>query len=247
MEPVRLEFLGLRFDALSTDTVAATVSARRPGDRFAYIVTPNVDHINRLYASPERLRALYDDAWLCLCDSRILLMLAKLGGQALALAPGSDLTARMFNDVIKPNDSICIIGGQPDEIEAFAQARSLYHVAHHQPPMGFVNDPEEIRKCVEFVASHPSRYVFFAVGSPQQEIVAHAVFQSNRAVGVGFCIGASIDFLTGKTARAPVWMQKSGLEWLHRLAQNPKRMFGRYIVQGPKVFGIFLRWWWRKR
>ena len=42
----------------------------------------------------------------------------------------------------KPNDSICIIGGQPDEIEAFAQARSLYHVAHHQPPMGFVNDPE---------------------------------------------------------------------------------------------------------
>ena len=62
--------------------------------------------------------------------------------------------------------------------------------------------------------------------------------------GIGLCVGASLDFLGGKAQRAPKWMQQTRLEWLHRLAQEPQRMWKRYLVDGPKV--VFLWWEWRK-
>ena len=62
--------------------------------------------------------------------------------------------------------------------------------------------------------------------------------------GIGLCVGASLDFLGGKAERAPKWMQQARLEWLHRLAQEPKRMWKRYLVDGPKI--AFLWWEWRK-
>ena len=89
---------------------------------------------------------------------------------------------------------------------------------------------------------HPSRFIFFAVGSPQQEIVAQTVKATGKATGLGFCIGASIDFLTGTEVRAPVWMQNTSLEWLYRLLQDPKRMWKRYLLKGPRIFAIYARW-----
>ena len=58
------------------------------------------------------------------------------------------------------------------------------------------------------------------------------------ARGLTLCIGASINFLTGDERRAPVWMQQSGMEWLYRLMQAPGRMAKRYLVRGPRVFGL---------
>ena len=59
---------------------------------------------------------------------------------------------------------------------------------------------------------------------------------------MGLCVGASLDFLGGKARRAPVWVQRARLEWLHRLVQEPGRMWRRYLVEGPKVFLLWQRW-----
>jgi len=56
------------------------------------------------------------------------------------------------------------------------------------------------------------------------------------------CVGASLDFLGGKAERAPVWMQNARLEWLHRLVSEPGRMWKRYLIDGPKVLFLWLRW-----
>ena len=80
------------------------------------------------------------------------------------------------------------------------------------------------------------------VGAPQQEMVAYTIQQLGRATGVGLCVGAALDFLSGRAERAPVWMRRAGLEWLHRLASEPKRMWKRYLVDGPKVFSLFAAW-----
>jgi len=77
---------------------------------------------------------------------------------------------------------------------------------------------------------------------PQQEILALRVAQAGGAVGVGLCIGASLDFLTGRKARAPLWMQKASLEWLHRLLSEPGRLWRRYLIEGPRIFRLTMRW-----
>lgn len=238
----RTEFLGIEFDAIPMNDLLTMLKARSSEAEFRYVVTPNVDHMNRLHATPKDLVKLYESAWLCLCDSRILLMLGRLARCRLTLVPGSDLTARMFADVIEPRDPICIIGGDAGAISNLSRKYALDDVRHYNPPMGFIRNPSEVEKCVDFVSGNSARYVFFAVGSPQQEIVALEVLKSGRATGVGFCIGASIDFLTGAAERAPIWMQRLSLEWLHRFASNPRGMFRRYLITGPWIFLIYAAW-----
>jgi exopolysaccharide biosynthesis WecB/TagA/CpsF family protein len=107
--------------------------------------------------------------------------------------------------------------------------------------MGLRNKPEAIAACAEFVARNPSRFVFLCVGSPQQEMVAAAIAARTDTAGIGLCCGASLDFLGGKAARAPLWMRRARLEWLHRLISEPGRLARRYLVQGPKILAIAAR------
>ena len=102
--------------------------------------------------------------------------------------------------------------------------------------MGFIKSEYEIQKCIDFVVKTQAPLIFLAVGMPQQEILACRIADRPQARGVGLCIGASIDFLTGKQRRAPVWVQKAGLEWLHRLLSDPRRLASRYLIECPRIF-----------
>ena len=102
--------------------------------------------------------------------------------------------------------------------------------------------PEAIRECADFIANNPARYVFLCVGSPQQEMIAKACSMRSDCVGLGLCVGASLEFLTGHVSRAPQWIQNARLEWLFRLLREPRRLWKRYLVDGPKIIGIWLRW-----
>jgi exopolysaccharide biosynthesis WecB/TagA/CpsF family protein len=106
--------------------------------------------------------------------------------------------------------------------------------------MGFDAMPGEVEKCVDFVSANPARFVFIAVGSPRQEIVAYAIRRSSMASGLGLCIGTSINFLVGAEKRAPVWMQRAGFEWLSRLVGSPRRLWRRYLIECPKIFPLML-------
>ena len=94
---------------------------------------------------------------------------------------------------------------------------------------------------VAFVLAHPARFVFLAVGSPQQEVLAAAIAATGRATGIGLCIGASLEFLAGASRRAPCWMQRCGLEWLFRLCSDPRRLARRYLIDSPAVLAMLLR------
>jgi hypothetical protein len=105
--------------------------------------------------------------------------------------------------------------------------------------MGFMRDPAEVTACLDFIEAHsPFRFCFLALGSPQQEKLAQALKARGLARGLALCIGASINFLTGEERRAPRWMRRSGLEWSYRLMLAPRRMAHRYLVRGPRVFGL---------
>ncbi len=208
-------------------------------DRFAYVVTPNVDHLIRYHDDPV-FRALYADAAYVLLDSQFLSHIFRLSeGVRVRVCTGSDLTAQLFARVIAPNDGIVLIGCSPEQARLLADKYKLKALSHYNPPMGFIHDPREIEACVRFVEAHsPFRFCFFAVGAPQQEVLAQALKARGIARGMAFCIGASVNFITGRERRAPRWMQRLGVEWMFRLANDPGRLARRYLVRGPRVFSL---------
>lgn len=88
--------------------------------------------------------------------------------------------------------------------------------------------------------------LFVGLGSPKQELWVHR-YWDRLACTVAVCCGAAIDYAAGVKPRAPLWMQRAGLEWLWRLAHEPRRLWRRYLVDDVAFLGIFLREWWRLR
>ena len=187
----RTNFLDLRFNRLTFNDVKRVLRAARSGSRYGYIVTPNVDHIIRVDREPG-LRALYDAAELCVCDSRILRLLARLRGVRLPLVPGSDLAAALLAELVEPSDRIALIGGSA---RSFDRLRSSYPdvtFVHYQAPMGLRSNPEARRSAAAFIAGEHARFTLIAVGSPQQEMIANEVHAFPEATGKALCIGARV-------------------------------------------------------
>ena len=225
-----VEAFGTRFSPLDTAGALAAIVARPAGAPFAYVCTPNAVHVVNYERGEPRFRAGIDGAWLRLCDSRVVARLAALTlGVRLPLALGSDLTLAMVRQAVAPGDAVTIIGGTAEMERRLRERHGWQHIARHDPPFGFIADPAEVARCVDFVLANPARYVFLACGAPQSELLGRRITERGGAVGTGLCIGASLLFATGLEARAPVVMQRAGLEWLHRLALQPRRMSQRLV------------------
>ena len=208
-------------------------------ERFGYVVTPNVDHVIRFH-DDEIFRDTYGSASYVLLDSRVLALLLKMSTGLIApVCPGSDLTTQLFRTVIAPTDRVVIIGSTDLQARTLAREFGLLDLRHFNPPMDFIRDAAATETCLAFIeACSPFRFCLLAVGSPQQEIIAQQLKRRGRARGLALCIGASINFLTGDEQRAPAWMQRAALEWMYRLLSDPARLARRYLIRGPRVFGV---------
>lgn len=236
--------LGLDMADLTLEQAARLIERRPAGARFGYVVTPNADHFARLLRDPA-LAAIYQAALLRLLDSRVIASTARLAGlPGPPVVTGSDLTARLL-EVLPVGERVTIIGLRAVHVGALRARYGLAAPAHHDPPIGFDRDPAALRAAVRFVCDNPARLVFLAVGSPRQERLAAALQATDEATGTGLCIGASLDFLAGAARRAPGWMQQARLEWLHRLASDPRRLARRYLRDDPPVLAMLLRERWR--
>lgn len=235
----RKDVAGVPFDLISKQAVENAVAQRDAGLPFEYIVTPNVDHVVR--NNKLGLRHLYEQAWLSVCDSRILAKLSPIVGVRFPdVITGSDLTRTVLERFVKVGDVVTIIGCDDEHVQLLRSKFPGVTVQHFNPPMGFIKKEAEVQRAVRFVVDNPARYVFLAVGSPQQELLSQAI-KRDGGTGLGLCIGASILFVTGGEQRAPQWVQKLNMEWLYRLLQNPKRLWRRYLVEDPVIFGLILR------
>lgn len=225
-----------------TGTKTALLASIREGvsQPYSFVVTPNVDHLAQLQEDAA-LRDAYSKARWRLCDSRILMpLLHRLGVRVPEVIPGSDLTIDLLRLADQLRWRLVLIGGSPAECQKLQVLYPGIAIEHHNPPMGFINKPEEVERCLEFIRSHPSELVFYAVGAPRQEILAAGV-QSHERTGMGFCIGASVSFATGSIKRAPKWMQESKLEWLHRMFSEPRRLVKRYVKDALYIVPAYLR------
>ena len=106
--------------------------------------------------------------------------------------------------------------------------------------MGFIHDDASVEAAIAFVAAHPARFVFVAMGPPQSEKFCERVVADGRSTGVGLCIGSSLAVLIGASDPAPAWMERGGLVWLYRLLREPRRLWRRYLVRGALGLGVAL-------
>lgn len=241
----RINFLGLGFDQLSFEDIKRRLQSADADTPYAYIVTPNVNHVVQVHSDPS-LQKLYDDATFCVCDSRILRILARLSGIRLPLIAGSDLVEALFAGVIRPGEKIALIGGTEESLGRLRAKYPDFEFHHHSPPMGLRRNLDARRSAASFIASSKARFALIAVGAPQQEMIAREARNLPNAGGVSLCIGAGLEFLTGEQKRAPRFLRALNLEWAHRLATNPRRLWRRYLGDGLKILPIYIRWLGRR-
>ena len=234
-----VRFAGLRFTPMSVEAAAAALAARRPGAPFTAFVTPNAEHAY-LRRHDKEFAACGDGCWVSTNDSRVLGRAARMGGLELEFAPGAYVVARLFETVISSDDALTIIGGMPALVDRLKAQFALTKVAHHNPPMGFIHDDAAVEAAAAFVADHPARFVFVAMGPPQSEKFCQRVIARGGSTGIGLCIGSSLAVITGASDPAPAWMERRGLVWLYRLVKEPRRLWRRYLMRGAVGLGLAL-------
>jgi exopolysaccharide biosynthesis WecB/TagA/CpsF family protein len=167
-------------------------------------------------------------------------LLARFRGIKLDVVTGSDLTAFLFGSGQLSGKKVGIIGGDEAMLPELLERFPDIELSQHIPPMGVLHKPDAAAEIEAFLATGACDYVLLAIGAPQSEIVARQCLKGGRTRGVALCIGASIEFVLGRKARAPLWMQRARLEWAFRVMSEPRRLWRRYFVLGPRIFRLVL-------
>ena len=233
-----LRLLGLDFANRPLPEIACALSARPSDAPFAYVVTAHSHQLVRLSREAD-LRPLYEGASMRLLGSRVVFKLCRLLGlPAPAVIPGCDLSAHLIAREIDRDEPVVLLGLGPDRVAGLKTRTGLRRVDHHNPAAGFENDPAAFEKALRFIETHPARFTFLALGCPQQCLVADSLRRRGRATGTGLCIGEGLLPLIGQERRAPRAVQQMGLEWAWRLAQDPRGLGERYLVESPAIVGL---------
>lgn len=237
----RRRFLGVDFTPLTLDGAVAEIVARDPAAPFAFVVTPNAQHVVAARSGDDRFAGPQAKAWMVLNDSRILRLLSRgLFGFDLPVAAGSDVVDRLFQVGVPADAALTLIGGDAAVEDVLRRRFGIRTVARFNPSFGFWKDPAEVEQCLAFVRAHPARYVFLIAGAPQSEELARRLADMPGMTGVGFCVGSALNFLTGRIRRAPRWMREASLEWAWRLALNPAGHFRRVFIESAPILWIAL-------
>jgi N-acetylglucosaminyldiphosphoundecaprenol N-acetyl-beta-D-mannosaminyltransferase len=223
------------------EAIADLVARGRGGT----VCTPNVDHLV-LLEDDARLRDAYASASLAFADGMPIVWASRLLGTPLReKVSGSDLIGPLIQRAAEAGWRVYLVGGG----EGIA-ARAAERLKRDAPGLEIVGidarfidldrDPPGHDALVAGLTAARPDLVLLALGCPKQEIVMHRIAAAVRpAVCVG--VGAGLDFLAGTTPRAPRWISAAGLEWLYRLAREPRRLWRRYLVRDPRFALVFLR------
>ena len=223
--------LGVPFDKVSLCQAVSCIEAMAASGRPHYVVTPNMDFLAQAQGDKE-LRSVLAGADLSVCDGTPLVWASRILGCPLPeRVAGSDLVPALLEAADREGLSVYFLGAS---VEASAEAVSRVRRRHpslgiagrYSPPFRDLTaeDNEEIKRRIR--EAKPD-LVLVAFGCPKAE---KWMAENYREIGapVMIGVGATIDFLAGRVRRAPRWMGRAGVEWLYRLAQEPRRLWRRY-------------------
>ncbi|HZV33790.1 MAG TPA: WecB/TagA/CpsF family glycosyltransferase [Verrucomicrobiae bacterium] len=241
-----IAILGVPFDPVTMTEAIAIIGRMVASRRPHYVVTANVDFLAQARGDIE-LRRILMDAHLVLCDGTPVVWASRLLGNPLPeRVAGADLVPQLIRIASEKNLRLFFLGGTPESMErAMAKVKTTHpklQIDGYSPPFNHLleMDHDEIKRRI---AQARPDILFVCFGCPKQEKWIAMHYQS-LGVPVAIGVGGTIDFLAGQLKRAPVWMQRSGTEWVFRLLQEPRRLFRRY-ARDLWLFGALLlaQWW----
>lgn len=248
VEKKGVEILGHTIHRANWDETLEFIRSAVASQHCVHIQTANVDHLMIAQRDPEFSEVL-KHADLVTADGMPLVWASKLLGKPISeRVAGSDIVMELCRRSGEWGLKLFFLGAAPGVAEdAKRQAILKYPgvsiVGVYSPASWEVEDTAANKTIVEQINDSNANVLLVALGAPKQEkwITCHMdALKTNVNIG----IGASLDFLAGKIERAPLWMQKSGLEWLYRFFQEPSRLWRRYLIQDmPFFLGIFKQWW----
>lgn len=230
----RVNLDGAQVHAITESRVVEIVrGALRRGDG-GRIVTPNVDIMRRLRHDPE-VRDILDDATLVVADGMPLVWASRLGATPLPeRVTGSSLIWSLSAGLATDRRSVFVVGGDSATIAGRAARRlatvnpGLRIAGHLSPEYGFERDRRRFAEVCDAVADSRPDLVFVGVGFPKQErVISLLRDRLPRSWFLG--CGMAVNWVAGVQRRAPAWMQRTGLEWTHRLCAEPRRLAQRYL------------------
>ena len=231
----RLAILGVRIDDLSMDETIEVLDDFVEKGGFHQVATANVDFLTKAMGDPS-LRAILHTCDLVLADGMPLVWSSRLMGAPLRQrVTGADLLPRLFELSAKKKRRIFLLGASEEGSRVAVQRLMERYpesivCGRMSPPFASLSDMDH-KGILDAIHDTKPDILLVAFGNPKQEKWLH-MHRDRLAVPVCIGVGASIDFISGEQARAPGWMQRLGLEWTHRLANDPRRLAIRYLDNG---------------
>jgi N-acetylglucosaminyldiphosphoundecaprenol N-acetyl-beta-D-mannosaminyltransferase len=224
------------------------IVARARDDRAHTVFVRDVASLMLAVDDPH-LRALHNHASLVVPDGAPLVLACRLEGHGATVGrvPGADLVDAVCRASIQNGQRHYFFGGKPGVAERMVtqlQARhpGLAVVGTFSPPMrdldaDFRFNGETLAELDIIRAANPD-FIWVGISSPKQE---YWMSQAAPLLAHGVClgVGAAFDFHSGEIQRAPRWMRNNGLEWLHRLISEPRRLWRRYLVLAPRFVMLY--------
>lgn len=231
-------------DPLTVDGAVDHVVDALDRSEGGLVVTPNVD-ILRLLERPVNAD-ISGKASLLVCDGAPLLLAARLRGEHLpARVTGTELVHGLAAAAATSGRSVAVVGGDPGvAAEAGHRLAQEYPGLEVRgavcPPWGFEREPETLAALVEEVTATRADLVFVGLGFPKQERLAMALATTMPKAWFVGC-GATVEFVAGARKRAPRIVQRVGMEWAFRLAQEPRRLGRRYLADALYLGPLLVR------
>lgn len=237
----RIEMMGCQIDNLSMEETLQTVEGFiKTGKPHQHVVV-NVDKLVKASRDPE-LRRIINDCALINVDGMPVVWASRLLGKGLKeRVAGVDLFEGLMRRSAEKGWRVFLLGARE---EVVSDVKRIYEQKYPGLTVaGYRNGywkPEEEAGVVEQIRAAHADLLFVAISSPKKEHFLGR-YQAEMKIPFAMGVGGTFDVAVGKVNRAPLWMQKTGLEWFYRFLQEPRRMFRRYFIEDMAFFGLLLK------
>jgi N-acetylglucosaminyldiphosphoundecaprenol N-acetyl-beta-D-mannosaminyltransferase len=241
----RVNLCGIEIDPISMSETIASIDIAISEKYNVFVVTPNIDHLVKLQKD-RQFREIYRQAYLSVADGVPLVWASKFLGTPLkGRVNGTDLMVALCGLAAKKEYKVFFLGGRPGAAKKAKEKLELRFpgvkiVGCYSPPFGFENNLKENTVIVDMIKKAEPDILFVGLGAPKQEKWIFSWYQELK-VPVSIGIGVSFELLGEMILRAPLWMQKAGLEWFWRLLIEPGRLWKRYLIDDPLFFKMILK------
>lgn len=237
--------LGMNFTLGNIEDILNYTLDRINNNKKTFIITPNVDFLTR-YNQNEKFKNVCDKAHISIIDGMPVYWISKIKGiKGTSRIAGIDFCTELAKKSNNKNISIFLLGGENDVAKEAAKVLEKRYNANIagaiSPPIGFEKNEKSLKEVIEIINESKADILLAGMSSPIQEnFIVNNIDDINAKVFIG--VGGTFNALAGRVTRAPKIMQKLGLEWLHRVMQEPGRLASRYFKNALDLLKLIVKY-----